>query len=142
MKTIFAVCIGLLMTLNLFGQTMNERTLTVFIADEKKEMQVTVTPDIATDLSVYGGTYIRMWPEATCILTLELAKGPLVVHYELKGGASEASFDYFNPYIEKDILYCEKNEFAFVTLVYTKGGEKITLKGLLESDKYFYVKQP
>jgi hypothetical protein len=142
MKTVVTLITGLFMTLNIFGQTMNERTLTVFIADEKKEMQVTVTPYSVDDPSVYAGTYIRQWPEASCILTLEFGQGPLKVHYELKGGAAEASFDYFNPYIEKDILYCEKNEFAFVRLAYFKDGNRIELNGLLESDQYFYVKQP
>ncbi len=121
---------------------MNERNLKLYIPSLKKEMQVKVTPDVQVDASVYSGTYVRQWPEEECIITLVFSKDRLSVHYELKGGAAPASFDYFNPYIEKDILYCEKNEFALVTISFSDDGREWAMKGLLESDTYFYEKQP
>jgi|WetSurMetagenome_2_1015567.scaffolds.fasta_scaffold221348_1 hypothetical protein len=143
MKTTMLFSILLFVTFICNSQgTMRQRTLNLHIPSEKKEIQVRVSPDINNDYSVYNGSYMNISNGATFTLTIRFQNNVLTVRYESKGGASDASFDYFNPYIENGILYCEKNEFEFVTLNYFSDGVEKSVLGLLESEKFFFEKQP
>jgi hypothetical protein len=140
-KLIIASCL-LLFTINLFAQAMNESKIEIYIPAEKAEMRVLVKAETISGNSMLAGVFERELNGFAVKLTVGDQQGKLKVFYQSSGGAADAEFDYFNPYFEGSVLYCEMTEYVFVKLTYLKDGQEISRQGLLQSDTYFYEKQP
>ena len=128
-----------LISLNVMGQ--KDERMKIYIPAEKQEVEVSVTPVFPLESKNYAGEYVNVREGVRFTIRLATSGDKLSASYESKGGPSDASFDYFNPYIEKDVLFAEMLEFRFVRLTYQISGKDVIRTGLLEADKYFYEKQ-
>jgi hypothetical protein len=135
----FLSLVMLMISMNVMGQ--KDVLMKLYIPAEKQDIEVSVHPVYPLEGNAYAGNYVNEREGIKFTIRLGTSGDKLTASYESKGGPSDASFDYFNPYIEKDVLYAEMLEFRFVRLTYSINGKDVSRTGLLEADKYFYEKQ-